>query len=110
MGLNHEGGYRTHDWRWKWDVSRNQDIVWLGSVTGGLRLKFKAENYKRPLVNIYYSFSPLNLPPSWGNNNKGGVNIVQEGHFTASTVKFCSPAREMKAGRKPYIRKDQMNG
>ena len=37
MGLGHEGGFRTPDWKWKWDLSKNQDMLWLGSVNGGLR-------------------------------------------------------------------------
>ncbi|MGL6193318.1 MAG: glycoside hydrolase domain-containing protein [Thermoguttaceae bacterium] len=75
MGLNHEGGTRTPDWNWKWDVTKNQDMLWIGGVNGGLRIKWKAENYTRPLVNIYYAFGKLHLPPSWGNFGKGGVNV-----------------------------------
>ena len=75
MGLGHEGGFRTPDWKWKWDVSKNQDMLWVGTVNGGLRVKWKAENYARPLVNIYYEFGPLKLPTSWGNDGKGGVAV-----------------------------------
>lgn len=75
MGLGHEGGNRVPEWKWKWDISRNQDMLWLGDVTGGLRVKWKAENYIRPLINVYYDFRPLNLPVSWGNGGKGGVDI-----------------------------------
>jgi hypothetical protein len=79
MGLGHEGGLRTANWEWKWDVSKNQDMLWVGAVNGGIRVKWKAENYIRPLVNIYYGFGPLHLPPSWGNAGKGGV-IIKEGN------------------------------
>jgi hypothetical protein len=58
MGLGHEGGSRTPDWKWKWDVSKNQDMLWIGAVNGGLRFKWKSENYTRPLINIYYEFGP----------------------------------------------------
>ena len=78
MGLNHEGGIRTNDWKWKWDVTKNQDMLWIGGVNGGMRIKWKAENYRRPLINIYYAFGPLNLPPSWGNSGKGGVDICEK--------------------------------
>ncbi|MBK7709781.1 MAG: hypothetical protein IPJ37_01555 [Bacteroidales bacterium] len=64
MGLGHEGGIRASDWRWKWDTAKNQDMVWLGAVNGGIRLKLKAENYVRPLINVYYKFGPLKLPSS----------------------------------------------
>ena len=94
MGLDHEGGYRTPDWKWKWDLSKNQDMLWVGTVNGGLRVKWKAENYVRPLINLYYEFGPLKLPPSWGNEGKGGVDIVQENRDVL--VKAYSGSRELK--------------
>jgi len=78
MGLGQEGGIRTPDWKWKWDVTKNQDMLWVSAVNGGLRIKWKAENYVRPLVNIYYKFSPLKMPPSWANDANGGVNVSEQ--------------------------------
>ncbi|HEX7411786.1 MAG TPA: glycoside hydrolase domain-containing protein [Bacteroidales bacterium] len=98
MGLGHEGGLRTPDWKWKWDVTKNQDMLWTGAVNGGLRVKWKAENYVRPLVNIYYEFGPLNLPPSWGNEGKGGVNVGQQNSDVV--INAYSGTREMKSGEK----------
>jgi hypothetical protein len=97
MGLNHEGGFRTPDWKWKWDVTKNQDMLWVGDVNGGLRIKWKAENYRRPLVNIYYSFGPLNLPPSWGNGGKGGVNLSDKGKDVV--IDAYSGPRELASGQ-----------
>lgn len=96
MGLNHEGGYRTPDWKWKWDITKNQDMLWIGSVNGGMRIKWKAANYRRPLINIYYEFGPLNLPPSWGNSGKGGVTISEKGDDIL--INAYSGSREIKAG------------
>ncbi len=96
MGLGHEGGQRIADWKWKWDTTKNQDMLWLGDVNGGLRIKWKDENYRRPLINIYYAFGPLQSPRSWGNKGKGGVNI-QEVEDTV-LVKTYSGQRELKAG------------
>jgi hypothetical protein len=98
MGLGHEGGFRTPDWKWKWDVTKNQDMLWVGAVNGGLRVKWKAGNYVRPLVNIYYEFGPLNLPPSWGNEGKGGVNVGQQNSDVV--INAYSGTREMKSGEK----------
>ena len=42
----------------------------MGNVNAGLNLHFMDENFVRPLVNIYYALGKLNLPVSWGNNNK----------------------------------------
>ncbi len=96
MGLNHEGGLRTPEWEWKWDTTKNQDMLWLGDVNGGLRIKWKAENYWRPLINIYYAFGPLYLPPSWGNGGNGGVDIREKENNVL--VSAYSGQRELKAG------------
>lgn len=76
MGLNHPGGLRPAEVKWQWDVTKRQDCFWLGDVNAGLMLRFKDADYLRPPVNIYYSFRPLRLPASWGNEGKGGVEIA----------------------------------
>lgn len=98
MGLNKAGGTRPEQWAWTWDTTRNQDALWLGAVNGGLRIKWKAENYRLPLVNIYYAFGPLNLPPSWGNGGKGGVHVNELGKDVL--VNAYSGSREMKLNEK----------
>ena len=80
MGLNRRGGRRPAEpIAWTWDVSKRQDCFWMGDVNAGLMLRFKGANYVRPLVNIYYKFLPLNLPESWGNEGRGGVQIATRG-------------------------------
>ena len=96
MGLGHEGGLRTADWKWKWDVTKNQDMLWVGAVNGGIRVKWKAENYVRPLVNIYYEFGPLKMPPSWYNGGKGGVHVAEQGSDVM--ISAWSGKREMITG------------
>ena len=96
MGLGHEGGIRPDEWRWKWDISKNQDMLWIGSVNGGLRVKLKAENYVRPLINVYYKFGPLKLPPSWGNEGKGGFDVRERNGEVLLTA--YSGSREMETG------------
>ena len=98
MGLGHEGGYRTPEWKWKWDLSKNQDMLWVGAVNGGLRVKWRAENYVSPLINVYYEFGPLKMPASWGNNGKGGVNV--SGKNGDVVISAYSGTREMKQGEK----------
>jgi hypothetical protein len=71
-------------------------MLWVGGVNGGLRVKWKAENYVRPLVNIYYEFGPLKLPPSWGNGGKGGVSVGKEKEEVI--INAFSANREMKQG------------
>lgn len=96
MGLNKEGGLRPKEWQWKWDTTKNQDALWTGAVNGGLQIKWKAENYVLPLVNIYYDFGRLHLPPSWGNEGKGGVNVYEKGKSVM--INAYSGTREMKKG------------
>ena len=96
MGLNHEGGLRPATWSWRWDTTKNQDMLWIGDVNGGLRVKWKGENYVRPLINIYYAYGPLRLPPSWGNGGKGGVNVTEQG--STVLVSAFSGSRTLDAG------------
>ncbi len=96
MGLGHEGGHRTPAWRWKWDITKNQDMLWVGSVNGGIRIKWKAENYIRPLINAYYKFGPLNMPVSWGNDSRGGVDVLEKGDNVV--INAYSGIREIRKG------------
>jgi hypothetical protein len=96
MGLHHEGGLRPPRWDWHWDTTRNQDMLWIGDVNGGLRMKWKAENYRRPLINLYYAYGRLHMPPSWGNEGQGGVTINDEG--TATMVRSYSGPRPLASG------------
>jgi hypothetical protein len=36
------------------------------------------ENYRRPLINIHYRHLPLNLPPAWHNEGRGGCSVREE--------------------------------
>jgi len=96
MGLGQEGGFLTPNLKWKWDATKDQDMLWVGAVSGGLRIKWKAENYVRPLVNVYYEFQPLNMPPSWWNKGNGGVNIGSQQDDVV--INAYSGARELKPG------------
>ena len=97
MGLHHEGGVRPAKWDWHWDTARNQDMLWIGDVNAGLRIKWKAENYVRPLINLYYSYGPLKMPPSWGNDGAGGVTVNDVDQVTTVNA-YCGP-RDLAAGQ-----------
>lgn len=99
MGLGVKGGARpdsTIDW--KWDTIKQQDRIWLGNVNAGMQVVFKDSNYKRPLVNIYYEFGRIRYPHSWGNDNKGGINITEQAN--ATQVNAYSGERTLKTGEK----------
>jgi hypothetical protein len=97
MGLNLKGGKRPERYEWKWDVShKNQDGAWIGDVNAGLQYSLRDENYVRPLNTNFYLQKPLLLPTSWGNDNKGGININENGNTVLADN--YSGARIMKKG------------
>ena len=97
MGLGQKGGYRPEKIDWKWEVAtRNQDGAWIGDVNAGLLFSLRAENYVRPLNTNFYLLKPLNLPPSWGNEGRGGIRIA--GENGSVVVSSYSGPRSMKKG------------
>jgi len=97
IGLNLKGEERPQSVKWKWDVAhKNQDGAWLGDVNAGLQFSLRDENYVRPLNTNFYLQKPLLLPNSWGNANKGGINITEQGNTVL--VSNYSGARTMKKG------------
>ena len=82
MGLGEKGGYCPKELKWKWDVEKNQDAIWVGSVNAGLQLRFYDNNYRRPLNTNFYHQQPLIMPASWCNSGKGGINL-KDGLITA---------------------------
>lgn len=97
MGLGEKGGYRAPFFEWKWNVShKNQDGCWIGDVNAGMQYSLRDENYVRPLNTNFYLQKPLLLPSSWGNEGKGGINIVESGKQVLATN--YSGARIMKKG------------
>ncbi len=98
MGLGVEGGIRKEDVCWKWDTTNNQDMLWVGGINGGLRFKWMDENYRRPLVNVYYHYGPLLEPKSWSNSGNGGVNLNERNQEGDVLLNAYSGKRSMKAG------------
>lgn len=97
LGLGLKGGQRPETLHWKWDVAhKNQDGVWLGGVNAGMQLSLRDEHYERPLNTNFYLQKPLTLPTSWGNENKGGINIVTDENTVM--VNNYSGKRAMKKG------------
>ncbi|MDR1960485.1 MAG: DUF6067 family protein [Planctomycetaceae bacterium] len=78
MGLGRKGGLLPAlPVNWKWDINKHQDKLWMGNVNAGWNIKWKDENYVRPLVNVYYNLGKIKEPVSWGNHGKGGVTVSQ---------------------------------
>jgi hypothetical protein len=97
LGLGYKGCRRPETVDWKWDVAgRHQEGAWLGAVNKGIQFVLRDENYERPLNTNFYRQKPLNAPPSWYNDGKGGIRVRESGE--AVMVENYSGARKMKAG------------
>ncbi|MCX6224047.1 MAG: DUF6067 family protein, partial [Bacteroidia bacterium] len=79
LGLGQKGGKAPDQFNYKWDPYFNCDGPWLGSVNAGIQATFRAENYERPLNTNFYHQKPLNMPPSWYNQGKGGIELDRDG-------------------------------
>lgn len=102
MGLNLKGEKRPDSVLWKWDVAhKNQDGAWIGNVNAGLHYSLRDQNYVRPLNTNFYLQKPLLLPTSWGNDNKGGIDIFEKGKSVLSN-NYTGP-RAMKKGEVLYF-------
>lgn len=101
MGLGLKGGLRPDSIQWKWDVAhKNQDGAWIGNVNAGLQFSLRDEHYTRPLNTNFYLQKPLLLPTSWGNENKGGINIYEDEN--AVLINAYSGSRNLKKGDTLY--------
>jgi Glycoside hydrolase 123, N-terminal domain len=76
LGLGYKGSTRPNKVDWHWDVTKHHEGVWLGNVNRGLQFVLRDKNYQRPLNTNFYQSQPLNLPPSWYNEGKGGIKIA----------------------------------
>ncbi len=91
MGMGLKGGLRVGEHRWKWDQKKNQDSVWVGDTNAGLQCALRAENYSRPLNTNFYLLKPLNMPPSWHNQGKGGCDIKETDENTVLISAYSGP-------------------
>lgn len=101
MGMGHKGGCRPKGFFWKWDRKVHQDSVWIGDVCIGLQCKLKGPNCRRPLVNIHYRHGPLNIPPAWDNNGKGGCILSEIGNDVV--LRAFSGPRTINAGEELHF-------
>ena len=96
LGLGFKGGKREDNIAWRWDIKKHQEGAWLGTVNKGLQYVLRDNNYERPLNTNFYQNKPLNLPPSWFNEGKGGINITTGSGYV--NVENYSGSREFQKG------------
>jgi len=97
LGLGQKGSELQKDITWKWDITKHQEGAWIGTINKGMQFVLRDENYERPLNTNFYHNKPLNLPPSWFNDNKGGIDIIS-GENTV-LIKNYSGERSIKKGK-----------
>jgi hypothetical protein len=78
LGLGRKGGRTPSQLDWTWKVENHQEGLWLGGVHKGLQYVLRDENYARPLNTNFYQNQPLNMPPSWFNDGKGGITLEKQ--------------------------------
>lgn len=100
MGLGEKGGYCPNDLRWKWDVEKNQDAVWVGDVNAGIQIRLYDNKYERPLNTNFYHQKPLHMPVSWCNAGNGGIDIHNAADGTR--INAYSGRRSVKKGDRLY--------
>lgn len=96
-GLGHRAS-KAENLSFKWNNQKQQDSIFIGCVNCGMRLKLKAENYIRPLINIFYKNLPLRTPvETWDNNGRGGIKVSKHNaytHISAFTGEYSFQANE----------------
>ena len=100
MGLGEKGGYCPNDLRWKWDVEKNQDAVWVVDVNAGIQIRLYDNKYERPLNTNFYHQKPLHMPVSWCNAGNGGIDIHNAADGTR--INAYSGKRSVKKGDRLY--------
>ena len=78
LGLGEKGSSLKKSIHWKWNVTKHHEGAWLGGINKGLQFVLRDDNYERPLNTNFYQAKPLNLPPSWYNEGKGGIDITMQ--------------------------------
>lgn len=60
-----------------WNKDMHHDCYYIGDINLGARVKWTAENYVKPLINIYYKNMPLVIPDcTWDNHGNGRVSVL----------------------------------
>lgn len=96
LGMGEKGSRLPKEYSWKWDIQKNQEGFWMGTVNAGLHCVFRDENYIRPLNTNFYHSKPLVIPECWNNKGKGGIKFNRKGK--EMLIKTYSGSRSIKAG------------
>ena len=93
MGFAQRGGFRPREIRWKWNLDRADNQIWLGDADAGLQLHLRGSKDDWDVVTL----RGAGLPDSWHNGGKGGCDVVQEGDRVV--VRAYTGPRRLIAGK-----------
>ena len=92
MGFGRKGGLRPKEWKWRWDIGRAHNMVWLGDVNAGLQCRLKESTDAWNIGTLHAT----GIPQSWANGGKGGATVAEQGD--AVTLRATSGPRTIEAG------------
>ncbi len=98
MGMSARGGFRPKEWKWSWNATRADEMVWLGDWNAGLQLKLLAHTDTWPNGGMADTI----VAPSWSNDGKGGATITEAGDRVL--VRAFTGPRRLAAGEKLELR------
>lgn len=75
MGMGKRGGAYPGAWKWKWNIEKADNCVWLGNAAAGLQCKLKGQKDTWDSADLRAD----GVPASWGNAGQGGCDITQDG-------------------------------
>ena len=84
-GFGKQGGLYA-DGEYAFSANKQWDCMYIGNINAGVRVKFKAEKYVKPLANIYYASLPVSIPTNtWDNNGSGKLLLNKSNAGTKVT-------------------------
>jgi len=92
VGFSKRGGFRPVEWKWKWDIGRPDNMVWLGDWDAGVQFKLMTDKDLWQIANLKDS----GLPNGWSNGGKGGCDVTEQQNYVL--VNAYSGDRAIKAG------------
>jgi len=97
MGFGVRGGFRKADIKWKWDIDRQDNMVWIGDADAGVQFKMC------PHEDFWdFNFRATGVPETWSNAGKGGCNVTESGS-TVLVDAYTGP-KTLEAGKKFSLR------
>ncbi len=91
MGMGKRGGAYPGEWKWKWDIRKADNCIWLGNASAGLQCKLKGQKDTWDSADLRAD----GIPASWGNQGEGGCDITEDGDSVI--VRAYSGPRTLKA-------------